>query len=249
MAESFGVDAGRYDRTRPRYPEAMVERIIAASPGREILDVGCGTGIAARQFQRAGCAVLGVEPDSRMAEFARRRGVAVEVCAFETWEPGERRFDVVTAGQAWHWIEPVAGTRKAAHSLRLGGRLALFWNSDQPPAAVTEPLREIYRRLLPDAPVNRLHSTEDAYSTLGDKASEGIRRGGGFSEPEVWSIPYERRYSRDEYVDLLPTQGLHTRLPAPALNEILTTAATAIDEMGGEFLMRGRTVVVTAVRA
>jgi hypothetical protein len=32
-AESFGTDAERYDRTRPPYPGALVERIVAASPG------------------------------------------------------------------------------------------------------------------------------------------------------------------------------------------------------------------------
>src|SRR5213080_1142121 len=79
MAESFGVDPERYDRARPRYPDALVERIVAASPGRGVLDVGCGTGIEARQFQAAGCTVLGVDPDARMAEFARRTGVEVEV--------------------------------------------------------------------------------------------------------------------------------------------------------------------------
>jgi hypothetical protein len=35
--------------------------------------------IEARQFQAAGCKVLGVEPDARMADFARRSGVEVEV--------------------------------------------------------------------------------------------------------------------------------------------------------------------------
>jgi SAM-dependent methyltransferase len=44
MAESFGIDPGRYDRTRPRYPDALVARIAAASPGPDVLDVGCGTG-------------------------------------------------------------------------------------------------------------------------------------------------------------------------------------------------------------
>lgn len=82
VAESFGTDTERYDRSRPHYPDAMVERIITASPGRHVLDVGCGTGIQARQFQAAGCTVLGVEPDARMAEFARRTGVEVEVAAF-----------------------------------------------------------------------------------------------------------------------------------------------------------------------
>ena len=63
VAESFGGDAERYDRTRPAYPDALVQAIIAASPGRHVLDAGCGTGIEARQFRAAGCRVLGVEPD------------------------------------------------------------------------------------------------------------------------------------------------------------------------------------------
>ena len=88
MAESFGVDAERYDRTRPRYPDALVERIVAASPGPDVLDVGCGTGIAARQFQAAGCQVLGVEPDARMADFARRGGLEVEVSDVRSLGPG-----------------------------------------------------------------------------------------------------------------------------------------------------------------
>jgi SAM-dependent methyltransferase len=98
VAESFGTDAERYDRTRPHYPDAMVERIIAASPGPDVLDVGCGTGIEARQFQAAGCKVLGVEPDVRMADFARHSGVEVEVATFEAWDPAGRNFDAVVAG-------------------------------------------------------------------------------------------------------------------------------------------------------
>ena len=33
VAESFGADAERYDRARPHYPGALVDRIVAASPG------------------------------------------------------------------------------------------------------------------------------------------------------------------------------------------------------------------------
>src|SRR5664279_5429531 len=126
VAESFGVDAARYDRTRPPYPDALVERILAASPGNDVLDVGAGTGIEARQFQAAGCTVLGVEPDERMAAFARGRGVEVEVATFEAWDPAGRDFDAVIAGTAWHWVDPVAGAVKAARVLRPGGRLAPF---------------------------------------------------------------------------------------------------------------------------
>jgi SAM-dependent methyltransferase len=100
MAESSGADAERYDRTRPPYPDALVERIVTASPGLEVLAVGCGTGIEARQLQPAGCTVPGVEPDARMAEFARSRGLAVEGATFEDWEPADRGFDAVIAGTA-----------------------------------------------------------------------------------------------------------------------------------------------------
>ncbi len=102
MAESFGAQAERYDRVRPAYPDDLVARIVAGSPGPEVLDVGWGTGIAARQFQAAGRTVLGVEPDARMAEFARARGLPVEVATFESWEPAGRVFDAVVAAQAWH---------------------------------------------------------------------------------------------------------------------------------------------------
>lgn len=98
--------------------EALVAQIIATSPGLEVLDVGCGTGIAARQFQAAGCSVLGVEPDTRMADFAQTTGLPVEVSTFEAWEPGGRTFDTVIAAQSWHWVDPVAGAVKAAQVLR-----------------------------------------------------------------------------------------------------------------------------------
>lgn len=97
VAESFGADPGRYDWARPGYPGALVEQIVEGSPGLGVLDVGCGTGIAARQFQSAGCRVLGVDPDARMADLARQSGVEVEVAAFEAWDRAGRVFDAVIA--------------------------------------------------------------------------------------------------------------------------------------------------------
>jgi len=47
VAESFGADAEQYDRARPSYPGALVDRIVGGRAGLDVLDVGCGTGIAA----------------------------------------------------------------------------------------------------------------------------------------------------------------------------------------------------------
>jgi SAM-dependent methyltransferase len=250
MAESFGVDAERYDRTRPRYPDALVERIIAASPGTDILDVGCGTGIEARQFQAAGSKVLGVEPDARMADFARRTGLEVEVATFETWDAAGREFDAVVAGTAWHWVDPVAGAAKAAQVLRPGGRLAPFHHVFQPPLEVTEALAEVYRRVAPDSPFGGrpVRSALEGYQRLFVKIADGIREVGGFSEPEQWRFDWERSYTRDQWLEQMPTFGTLTQLRPDQLAEVLAGVGSAIDAMGGSLTMGYTTVVVTAAR-
>jgi SAM-dependent methyltransferase len=249
VAESFGSDPERYERTRPRYPEAMVDRIVAASPGPDVLDVGCGTGIAARQFQAAGCRVLGVDPDARMAELARRHGVEVEVATFEAWDPAGRRFDTVAAGQAWHWVDAAAGAAKAAQVLRPGGRLAVFWNAFQPPPDLGEAFAAVYRRVLPDAPVFRQAMPGlEVYSALFATAADGIRRAGAFGEPEQWRFDWGRSYTRDEWLDQLPTFGGHSRFPPAKLEELLAGIGAAIDAVGGAFTMGYAAVAVTAGR-
>lgn len=250
MAESFGVDAQRYDLARPGYPDTLVTRIVSKSPGPDVLDVGCGTGIAARQFQAAGCTVLGIEPDARMADFARTRGLQVEVATFEAWQPAGRTFDAVIAAQSWHWVEPVAGAVKAARVLRPGGRLAIFGHVYEPPAEVAEPFATAYRRAVPDSPLNGqparrpLELYQAAYTKLADK----IRETEQFNAPEQWRFDWEQSYTRDQWLDLLPTTGGLTQLRPDQLAEILDAVGDAIDSLGGRFTMNYTTLAATAVR-
>jgi SAM-dependent methyltransferase len=252
MAESFGVDPERYDRARPRYPEALVARIVAASPGPDVLDVGCGTGIAARQFRAAGCRVLGVEPDARMADFARRTGIEVEVGTFEAWDSAGRRFDAVVAGQAWHWVDPVAGAAKAAGALRPGGRLAAFWHVFEPPQDVSEALAAVFKRLVPDSPVNLQAGpvqTDRIATGFTARAADGMREAGGFGDPERWQYNWERSYTRDEWLDQLATSGALTPLPAERRAEVLAAVGVALDAMAPSITVRLTTVAVMAARA
>jgi SAM-dependent methyltransferase len=250
VAESFGTDAERYNRARLGYPDALIQRIIAASPGTDVLDVGIGTGIAGRQFRAAGCRVLGVDPDARMAGVARQSGLEVEVAKFEDWDPAGRVFDAVIAGQSWHWVDLVAGAARAAQVLRPGGRLALFWNAYLPPAEVNEAFTEVFRRVLPDLPFGSGGLPgPDGYSVLGAKAADGMRQAGGFGEPEEWRFGWERFYTRDEWLDMVPTTGGFSRLPAAQQDELIAGMGAAVDSVGGSFLMTSATVVATAARS
>lgn len=251
MAESFGADPQRYDRARPGYPDDLVARIVVGSPGGDVLDVGCGTGIAARQFQAAGRTVLGVEPDARMADFARSRGLPVEVTTFEAWEPGGRTFDVVTAAQSWHWVDPVAGAVKAAQVLRPNGRLAIFGHVYEPPAEVAEPFAAAYRRVAPDAPFNGRSARRplEMYRAGYARVADRIRETGGFLAPEQSRFDWEHSYTRDQWLELLPTTGGLTRLDPGQLAEIQGEVGRAIDALGGSFTMPYTTLAVIAVRA
>ncbi|BDM70062.1 methyltransferase type 11 [Streptomyces nigrescens] len=250
-AESFGTDAQRYDQARPAYPEDLVARIVAASPGPDVLDVGCGTGIAARQFQAAGCAVLGIEPDARMADLARTRGLQVEVATFEAWEPAGRVFDAVIAAQSWHWVDPAAGAVKAAQVLRPNGCLAIFGHVFEPPTEVAEPFAAAYRQVAPDSPFSNqparrpLEMYQAGYAKIADK----IRETEQFNEPQQWQFDWEQPYTRDQWLDLLPTTGSLTRLHPDQLAEILSAVGQAIDALGGHFTMHYTTLATTAVRA
>ncbi len=247
LAESFGSDPERYDRTRPRYPQALADRVMATSRGTEVLDVGIGTGVSAEPFRALGCRVLGVEPDERMAELARRHGFEVEVANFEEWEAVGRTFDAVISGQAWHWVDPVRGASKAAEVLRPHGCLAVFWNVFQPPPDVAEAFAAVYRRVLPGSPFFRATVPGmDAYAGLFDRVVAGLRGSGVFAEPERWTFDWQRAYTKDEWLEQVPTFGGHGNLPAGKLDELLAGTGAAIDALGGHFATAYTAVLLTA---
>jgi SAM-dependent methyltransferase len=244
---SFGADPERYDRSRPRYPAELITFLLADQP-RQVLDVGCGTGIASRLFAARGCDVLGVEPDVRMAEVARRHGIAVEAGRLEDWDPRGRRFDLVISGQAWHWVEPVAGTRAVAAALRPAGRFGAFWNAGHHRPALRARFDEIYARLAPGL---------DKHSVaLGNMSGEPFRRAaaalranGSFTEPESLTFTWHHTYSRDAWLDQLPTHSDHAALPADRRDHLLSEIGTAIDAEGGNVAMTFDTWLVTARRS
>jgi SAM-dependent methyltransferase len=243
-AEGFGAAAERYDRSRPSYPPELIDAIDPA--GRDVLDVGCGTGIASALLAARGARVLGVEIDARMAEVARAKGIDVEVASFESWDPAGRRFDRVTAAQAWHWVDPVAGAAKAAEVLRPGGRLCLFWNIGRPPADVDGALDEVYAQMAPEA-----HgvSVQTGYATEGyGKEQDGIRRCPALTDPEVERFPWTRTYTRDQWLDQLPTHSDHAALPPDRLEALLSAVGEVIDRFGGRFEMEYSTLLIHATR-
>jgi SAM-dependent methyltransferase len=253
-ARLFDGEAERYDRARPSYPGALIDDVLGPSPhGLSVLDVACGTGIAARQMARRGAQVAGVELNPGMAEIAERHGIPTDVAAFEAWDPAGRAFDLVTCAQAWHWLDPEVSAGKAASVLRPGGRLCLFWNVGGYPDDIADALQAAYQRVLPPGSPRTVIGY--AADRAGDPAAgfgavaEALQGCAGLTQPQTASFPWSRAYTRDQWLDELLTHSDHLAL-APAVREdLFAEIGTTIDRFGGAFRMPYLAVLVSAARA
>jgi SAM-dependent methyltransferase len=249
----FDQEAERYDRRRPRYPDEVIDALLGPEPsGLEVLDVGCGTGIAARAMAARGAKVLGVELAPRMASIARRHGLDVEIGAFEEWDAAGRRFDRVTCAQAWHWLDMPAATLKAATVLRPNGRLGLMWNGGAHPDDLADALEDVYASVVPSGThrlfrgygANRSSDVRDGLTGV----VEAIRSTPAFDPVTEQWYPWTLRFKRDEWLDLLRSSSEYAALEANLRQRLLDAVATTIDEYGGSFAMQFETVLFTARR-
>jgi 2-polyprenyl-3-methyl-5-hydroxy-6-metoxy-1,4-benzoquinol methylase len=246
-------EAERYDRCRPRYPDVVIDALLGPEPSRlEVLDVGCGTGIAARPMAERGAKVLGVELAPRMAEIAHRHGIDVEIGAFEEWNAAGRRFDRVTSGQAWHWLDMPAATAEAAALLRPKGSLCLIYNGGAHPDDLADALEEMYSTVVP-------HGTHRLFRGYGANRSTDVRDGLSPVRDAIAAVPdfgpateqwypWTQHYQRNEWLELLRSKDDYGALEPNLRHRLLDAVGTTIDDYGGSFVMNFETVLITATR-
>src|ERR1700722_5752457 len=132
----FSPRVEAYARYRPSYPPetlALLERECGLTLGSKIAGSGSGTGLLARLFLDFGCEVTGVEPNPEMRATGDRllagasRFHSLDGRAEATTLP-DGSVDFVTAGQAFHWFEPVAARTEFQRILKPAGWGVLIWN-------------------------------------------------------------------------------------------------------------------------
>ena len=235
-ADSFGAAARVYDAYRPRYPADLIDDLLVLGP-QNALDIGAGTGIASEQLLGRGVNVLAVEPDPRMAEVARSKGIPVEIDSFESWDAADRRFDLVVFGSSFHWVNPDIALPKTHRLLSRAGHLALMWNRLCPTRPTRSDLAEIYRdymvqgsSLVDSAP----NSVVDADRMIASVTAAGFT-------VEERTYPLRAHYSTQQWLDLAFTYSNHLILPADTASELRAKLAERIGPkgvtVGGDALM------------
>jgi SAM-dependent methyltransferase len=134
MPVDFGRTARDYGAYRTAFPPELCTRLAALGvglAGQRIVDLGTGTGALARDFAAAGCAVTGVDFAPEMLDVAREQDAAAGVHVAYRVAPAEdtglpaQAWDVVCAGQCWHWFDRGRAAQETRRLLVVGGALVL----------------------------------------------------------------------------------------------------------------------------
>ena len=197
----FDEVADEYDRTRPMYPDALVDRaceVAGLGPGDPVLEIGCGTGQLTRSLIGRGLRVTAVEPGGNLMRLAGQNlagagagpgSVEFVNARFEDAALPGGYFRAVFSASALHWVDPAVGWRKIAGVLAAGGTLALlsYFGVDEPrsrddQAAMLAAMAKVAPDIAAGWPVYR-----DIDGTL-----DGVeRRRGNVSEVWAWLGSYD----------------------------------------------------------
>jgi ubiquinone/menaquinone biosynthesis C-methylase UbiE len=199
----FDEVADEYDRTRPMYPDALVDRaceVAGLGSGDPVLEIGCGTGQLTRSLVARGLRVTAVEPGGNLIRLAGQNlagagagsgtgSVEFVNARFEDVALPSGYFRAAFSASALHWVDPAVGWQKIAGVLAAGGTLALlsYFGVDDPRSGDDQDaMLAAMARVAPDVaagwPVYR-----DMDGTL-----EGVeRRSGNVSEVWAWLGRYD----------------------------------------------------------
>lgn len=131
----FGRHSEDYAAYRPGFPASFYQRLdaIVRLGGARALDLATGPGTMALELAVRGSSVVGIDVSAQQIATARRvakernleDAVGFRVATAESTGLETGSFDLVTAGQCWHWFDRDAAMEEARRVLRPGGALAI----------------------------------------------------------------------------------------------------------------------------
>lgn len=134
MNVDFGKTSEDYATHRAGFPDSFYQRLAAMGiecAGRDLVDLGTGTGTLARGFARRGARVLGIDPSddmlSRAKTIAAADKLAIKFINATAEQTGcaDASQDLVTAGQCWHWFDRPAAASEVWRILKPRGSIVI----------------------------------------------------------------------------------------------------------------------------
>lgn len=161
--------------------------------GTRLLDVGCGSGVAAALAVERGAGVSGLDATPQMLDFARRRAPSADFRhgEMEALPYPDDSFDIVTGFNAFQYAaDPVKALREARRVARPGGSVAIVtWGRAEhvDMAPVMRALGSLLPPPPPGAPGPFALSEDGALAALVRQAGLQPRHGGHYVDR--WTLP------------------------------------------------------------
>lgn len=238
----YGNVTQAYDRTRPRYPVRLLEKmmeITGLQPKNKVLEIGAGPGIATIELAKLGLEVVALEPNLSACELARAKcdeysQVKLVNTTFEAWDLQEQKFDAIVATTSFHWIEPEVRIQKTASALKRVGYLVLLWNTPpQPSDRILESLKSIYQIYTPK--LTPPESIQNHQQSIGKFAAE-MMDSGYYQDVISESLISQVTYSIDDYLTLLTTLSPYIGLSEELRKDLLAALKTKLQQNYGDKL-------------
>ncbi len=170
---------------------ARVAELTRLGTAHRLLDLGCGPGPLARAFAPLVAQVLAVDPEPEMLRIAARDAPGnIEWRQASSYDiaPDWGRFQLVTMGRSFHWMDREDTLRRLAALVPPGGAVALF--HDTHPDLPENAWWSGYRTLL------RQYETEESvHRRAGWVPHEAVLLASAFSQLEVHAVIERRRPS------------------------------------------------------
>jgi SAM-dependent methyltransferase len=244
LRRTFEAASKTYDEARPSYPAALFDDLVelaGLNAGAGLLEIGCATGKATLPLLKRGFAVVCIELGERLADEARANlaGYPAEIhlAPFESWTANGRRFDLVYAATAWHWIDPAVRFRKAYELLLPEGHLALWSAMHAIPTGYDPFFAEI--QLAYDAIGESVEGEwpPPVPDQVPDDAA-AIEATGLFADVAVRRYVWENQYTADEYIALLNTFSGHIAMDADKREYLYREIRQRLAKRPGSTLLR-----------
>lgn len=232
---TFSEDPELYERMRPKYPEKLINDIIektSLSKGKEILEIGPGTGQITCPFVAKGFAITCIELGKNLADFLIKKlrgsqNAKVINSSFEDWASDGKTFDLIISAQAFHWIDKQIGYLKVASLLKPSGFLALIWIFTDTIEYSSE-FAKVYAKYMPE------NKPPESIEIQTKKRYIEIESAKIFNDIKIFQYPFSIEYLTGEHLDLLNTYSDHRTLENETKSLLFRDIKEIIDRHGGK---------------
>jgi SAM-dependent methyltransferase len=210
------------------------------SVGKNVLEIGPGTGRVTRRLLELGARVVGVEPDASLVAHLRENidQPAFEVVhgSFEEASLPDRGFDCVAAAMSFHWVDQQVGLPKLGNVLRPGGWAASWWTVFGDPTR-SDPFHDAVEHMLPQS-AGPARQVTTSFELDADRRERDLVELAGLEEVHAEFVPWTTRMTAAETRALYASMIAVLRLPPAERHRLLETITATVDKRFGGVVTR-----------